>query len=191
MKMKQTLMMAALAAGMCVGAGQIWAQPQDNGGQKGPGGRGGRGNFDPAQFQQMMMDRYKEVLEVKDDAEWTALQPLVQKVTDARRDSMAGMGRGMFGGRNRGGGNNGGNNAQPADQQGRGRGGMFGAPSPEADALQKAIDAKASKSEIKAALDKYVASRKTKQAELEKAQSDLRKVLTSRQEAIATLNGLL
>ncbi len=40
-------------------------------------------------------------------------------------------------------------------------------------------------------MDKYVASRKAKQAELEKAQEELRKVLTSRQEAIATLDGLL
>ena len=45
--------------------------------------------------------------------------------------------------------------------------------------------------EIKAALDKYLASRKAKQAELEKAQENLRKVLTARQEAIAALNGLL
>ena len=44
---------------------------------------------------------------------------------------------------------------------------------------------------MKAALAKYVASRKAKQAELETAQTELRKVLTPRQEAIATLNGLL
>ena len=49
----------------------------------------------------------------------------------------------------------------------------------------------ASKAEIKAALDKYIASRKAKQAALEQAQEDLRKVLTTRQEAIASLNGLL
>ena len=186
MKIKQTLVVAGLAAVIGLGTTQVLAQ--NNGGQG--GGRGGR-NFDPAQMQQRMMDRYKEVLEVKDDTEWTALQPLVQKVMDARRESFSGMGRGMFGGRNRGG-NNG--DATANDQQGGGNrrgGGMFGAPSPEADALQKAIDAKASKAEIKAALDKYVASRKVKQADLEKAQEDLRKVLTSRQEAIATLNGLL
>ena len=41
---------------------------------------------------------------------------------------------------------------------------MFGAPSPEAEALQKAIDSKASKAEMKAALEKYLASRKAKQA---------------------------
>jgi hypothetical protein len=176
--------MAGVAAVMSLGTNQVVAQP-NNGGQGG-GGRQGRGNFDPAQMQQRMMDRYKEVLEVTDDAEWKAMQPLVQKVMDARRDSFGGMGR-MFGRGPRGG-----DNAQPADQQGQQRRGMFGgAPNPDADALQKAIDSKASKAEIKAALEKYVASRKAKQAELEQAQTDLRKVLTSRQEAIATLNGLL
>jgi len=79
-----------------------------------------------------------------------------------------------------------------ADQQGQQRrGGFGGAPNPDADALQKAIDSKASKAEMKAALEKYMASRKASQAALEQAQADLRKVLTSRQEAIATLNGLL
>ena len=161
--------------------------------QGGGGGRGGGGgNFDPAQMQQRMMDRYKEVLEVTDDAEWKAMQPLVQKVMDARREGFSGMGRGMFGGGRTRGGGSGGDNAQPADQGKQPRGGMFGGtPNPDADALQKAIDSKASKAEIKAALDKYVASRKAKQATLEQAQADLRKVLTSRQEAIATLNGLL
>ena len=175
--------MAGVASVMSLGTNQLVAQP-NNGGQGG-GGRQGRGNFDPAQMQQQMMDRYKEVLEVTDDAEWKAMQPLVQKVMEARRDSFGGMGRGMRGPR-------GGNNAQPADQQGQQRRGMFGgAPNPDADALQKAIDSKASKAEIKTALDKYLASRKAKQAAMEQAQADLRKVLTSRQEAIATLNGLL
>ena len=68
---------------------------------------------------------------------------------------------------------------------------MFGAPNPAAEALQKAIDSKASKAEMKAALEKYIASRKEKQAEMDKAQDNLRKLLTPRQEAIATLNGLL
>ena len=141
-----------------------------------------RGNFDPAQFRQRMMDRMKEQLEVTDDTEWKAMEPLVQAVMDARMASMAGMGRGMFGGRRGGGDNNGG---QP-------RRGPFGQPpSPEAEALQKAIDAKAPKAEVKAALEKYVAYRKSKQAELEQAQENLRKVLTTRQEAIATLDGLL
>ena len=44
---------------------------------------------------------------------------------------------------------------------------------------------------LKAALAKYIESRKAKQAELETAQANLRKVLSVRQEAIASLNGLL
>src|SRR5262249_14694618 len=107
----------------------------------------------------------------------------VQKVMDARREMF--MGRGMFGGgRRRGGGDQGGD-------QGGNRRGPFGQPSPEAEALQRAIDSKASNSELKAALAKYVDSRKAKQADLEKAQADLRKVLSLRQEAIATADGLL
>jgi hypothetical protein len=176
--MNRWLLTAGMAALVCLGVNQALAQANN------PGGRQGRGNFDPAQFRERMMQNLREQLEVTDDSEWKAIEPMVQKVMDARMSSMSGMGRGMFG-RRRGGGDNNNNGDQPQ------RRGPFGQPSPEADALQKAIDAKASKAEIKAALDKYVAARKAKQAELEKAQEDLRKVLTSRQEAIATLDGLL
>jgi Spy/CpxP family protein refolding chaperone len=179
--MNRWLVTAGMAAVLCLGVSQALAQANNPGG----GGRQGRGNFDPAQMRERMLGNYREQLEVTDDAEWKAIEPIVGKVMDARFASMSGMGRGMFGGRRRGGGDNNNNGDQPQ------RRGPFGQPSPEAEALQKAIDAKASKAEIKAALDKYVAARKEKQAELEKAQEELRKVLTSRQEAIATLNGLL
>jgi len=187
-------MAAGLAAVLSLGSSQLLAQDNNNNGGNnstgsGGGGRGNRGNFDPAQFQQRIMDGLKDRLEVKDDAEWKALEPLIQKVMDARRDSMSAMGRGMFAGRNRGG-NGGGGNDNGNSSGGRG-GGFFGTPSPEAEALQKAIDNKAPNSEIKAALAKYAESKKAKQAELEKAQAELRKVLTVRQEAIASLNGLL
>jgi hypothetical protein len=138
------------------------------------GGFGGR-NFDPEQMRQRMLERTREQLEVTDDTEWKALEPLITKVNEARMASFAG-GR-MFGRGGRGG--------------GPGGPGGFGEANPAADALQKAIDAKASNAVTKAALDKYLADRKAKQAALEKAQADLRKVLTPRQEAIATLNGLL
>jgi hypothetical protein len=174
-KFNYLLLAGGVAALLCTGATQTMAQDQG-------GGRQGRGNFDPAQFQQRMMERYKETLEITDDAEWKAIQPLIQKVSEARMAMMGGMGRGMFG---RGGGPGGGN--QGGQQQ---RGG-FGQPNPEAEALQKAIDAKASSADLKAALQKFVDARKLKQAALEKAQADLRKVLTPRQEAIATASNLL
>ncbi len=178
MRINRWLVMAGLVAGLCAGASQALAQP-------GPGQGGGRGNFDPAQFRERMMERLKERLEVTDDSEWKAIQPLVQKVMDARMASMSGMGRGMFGGGRRGGGGGG-------DNQGDRPRGPFGQqPSQEAETLQKAIDAKAPKAELKAAVEKYAAYRKQKQTELEQAQAELRKVLTTRQEAIATLDGLL
>ena len=195
MKINQWLVAASIAVVMSLGVFQVTAQPSDNGqkggqpnGGGGPGGtRGDRGNFDPAQMQQRMMERYKEVLEVTNDDEWKAIEPLVQKVMDARRDTYERHGPRHVRARVR---------AAATMRQAPTRASSvaavsFGTPSPEADALQKAIDSKASKAEMKAALEKYAASRKAKQAELEKAQADLRKVLTPRQEAIATLNGLL
>ena len=146
-------------------------------------------NFDPAQMQQMFLERYRQMLEVTDNDEWAAIKPLVQKVMEARMAGFAGMGRGMMMSGPGRSGPGGGANAQAG--QGGGRAGMFGQTMPEAEALQKAIDAKASKAEIKAALDKFVAARQAKQNELQQAQDSLRKVLTARQEATATLNGLL
>jgi hypothetical protein len=179
-RLNSLLLAGGLVAMLCLGASDAMGQGNQGGGRQG-GGRQGRGNFDPAQFQQRMMDRYKEQLEITDDAEWKAIQPLVQKVMDARR-ALDTRGRGMGGRGQRPGGNTQADTAQrPA-----------GAPAnPEAEALQKAVDSKASSADLKTAMAKYFDSRKVKQAELEKVQADLRKVLTPRQEAIAALSGLL
>ena len=131
-----------------------------------------------------MMERTKERLEVTDETEWKALEPLVQKVFDARRESMGSMMRG-FGRGPRGGGDNAGGGDQNR------RPGMFGEPSAEAEALEKAITSKASKEELKTAMTKFRASRKEKETKLKDAQESLRKVLSVRQEAIAVSNGLL
>ncbi len=179
-KINQSLVVAGIAAVLSLGAVNTHAQGQ------------GRGNFDPAraqEFRQRRMDDLKEQLEVKDDAEWKALEPLIQKVMDTQQQLFADRMRGAFRGfRNRdnnGGGDNGG------DQNRRPRGGFGGEPSAEAETLQKAIDSKASNSELKTALAKLQESRKVKQENVEKAQADLRKVLSLRQEAILTSSGLL
>jgi len=188
MKVNQLLTICGVAAALMLSAGTVSAQ-NDNGGNGGGGGGGGgfrnRGNFDPAQFQQRMMDNIREQLGFTNDTDWNAVQPLIQKVTDARRDVGFGGGMGRMFGRNRGG--QGGGNGGP----GGGRGGFGPPPSPEAEALQNAIDANAPAAQIKDALTKYEASQKAKQAKLEQAQADLRKVLTVKQEAQATLLGLL
>jgi hypothetical protein len=173
-----------IAAVVCLCAGTIFAQGTNNSNPNSGGGQGRRGggvNFDPAQFQQRMMDNVRDQLAFTNDTDWAAVQPLVQKVFDARRDvGFPGAGAMM---RRRNGGN--GDNAQG------GRRGFFGAPSPEAEALQKAIDDNVPPAQVKSLLEKYREARKAKEAKLTQAQEDLRKVLTSRQEAEAALLGLL
>lgn len=131
-----------------------------------------------------MLERYKERLEITDDTEWKAIQPLIQKVLEVRIELGVGA-RGMFDRGNRTGGDaNQGDQAQGQRRTGR-------PASAAAEQLQKAVDSKASSGEIKAALAKYVEHRKERQADLEKAHAALRGVLSARQEAIATLAGLL
>jgi hypothetical protein len=149
----------------------------------------GRGNFDPEQARQRMMERYRERLEVKSDDEWKLIQGRIEKVMEARRE--VGFGGGGFG-FGRGGGRPGGDNAQRGgDDQGGRRGFRGGEPSAEVQELQKAIEANASADEVKAKLAKVREARKQKEAALEKTQEDLRKVLSVRQEAVAVLEGLL
>jgi len=173
--MKKLLAMLAVAAALCVSADSLRAQ--DNGGGGGGGGR--YRNLDPAQiqqFQQRRMDRAKEQLGFTNDADWSAVQPLVQKVMDAQRESFSGR-FGRFGRGGGGGGDTGGNTASTGNA--------------ERDALQQAVDSNAPTAQIKAALEKYRSSQKAKQAKLEQAQEDLRKVLSQKQEASAVLLGLL
>jgi hypothetical protein len=185
MKINKMIALCGMISALSLSAGTLSAQDNSDtnggGGRRG-GGQGGRGNFDPAQFQQRMMDTVKERLGFTNETEWSAVQPLVQKVMDARRD-MGGFG----GGFRRGGGGGGGNQ----DNGGNRRNIFNGETSPEAEALQKAIDANAPTAQIKSALEKYRSSQKDREAKLEQAQANLRKVLTSKQEAQAVLLSLL
>lgn len=173
--------MLAVAAALCLSADNLLAQQDNGGGGGGGGGRRGRGgNMDPAQFQQRMMDNAKERLGFTNDTDWSAVQPLVQKVFDARRDAMAGGFGRMFG--RRGGPGGGGPGGQA---------GADGTGNAEADALQQAVDANAPAAQIKTLLEKYRTAQKAKEAKLDQAQADLQKVLSQKQEAEAVLLGLL
>jgi DNA-binding FrmR family transcriptional regulator len=176
MKTLRTVLMAAGCAALLVlGAGNAMAQ--------------GRGNWDPAQFKQRMMDNLREQMDIKDDQEWQAIEPKLGKVFDARGEVMAmGFRGGMGGGRRR---NGGGGDNNGGDNQGQQRRNRFGEPSANLEALQKAIEDKAPTAEIKTKLAAVRAEIKDKQAKLLAAQEELRSILTPRQEAIATVNGLL
>ena len=142
--------------------------------------------FDPAQFRERAMTRYREQLDVKSDEDWKKIEPLVGKVMDART-AVGGFGfGGRGGGRGRGGGDGG--NAEQGGERNRNR---FGTPSAEEQALEKAIEAKAPADEIKTKLAALRESRKKKEAALESAQDELRKALSPRQEASAVLARLL
>ena len=162
-----------MAALLGLSAGSALAQQE--------GERRQRGG-DPAEFQKRMMERVREQLEVTSDDEWKVIEPRVTKVMEARRDASMGGGFGRGG---RGGPGGGG------DQGGGGRSPFGGEPSPEAEALKKAVEAKAPAEEIKAKLAKFREAKKVKEAVLAKAQDELKKVLSLRQEATAVMSGLL
>ena len=200
----KTLRVLGTATGLFIGATNLQAQD-------GPP----PGNFDPAQMRQRMIARLRDALEVKDDSEWQAISDRITKVMDARRAARGPGGPGGFGGPGGpppgfnpppGGGpppegaGPGEPGAGPAPQgefrgppPGRpgGPGGFNPQQSPEAEALRKAIDAKAPTAELKARLAEFKAARQKKQADLEKAQEELRQLLTARQEAIAVTFGIL
>lgn len=185
MKMTKSLsrLLALGGSALLLGLGAAQAPAQEQ--------RPDRG--DPEQFRQRMMERYREQLEVKSDDEWKLIEQRITKVFEARRElgsgNRGGFGRGGGGG---GGGRRGGDGANNAgDNNDRRRGGGGGEASPDEAALQAALDAKASPDDLKAKLAKVRASRKEKQAKLEKAQDELRQVLSVRQEALAVMNGLL
>jgi hypothetical protein len=194
MKMNRWILAAGMALLVGVSAGNL--QAQDNGGNGGGQGRRGPGGmrFDPTQMRQMLLDGVRQEMNVTNDTEWNVIKVRLEKVVDARQANMGdmagGMGRIMRRMRPEGG-----NGADRPQRQGGGQGGQggrFGQSSPETQALEKVVDnTNASSAEVKAALAKFQEARKAKQAALEKAQTDLRQILTPRQEAVATVFGLL
>ena len=184
----------AVVTSVFVLTGSLLAQtdPNAQGGRKRGGGNaqdaggnnngGGRGNFDPAQAQQQMMDRMREQLEITDDGEWKVISERLTVVNDLRRAA---------GGGGRGGPPGGGGPGGPGGQQGGGRTRGGGGGSPEADALRQAIQDKLPDAEIKSRLTRVRETRKMNEEKLQRAQEELRAVLSVRQEAVAVMFGLL
>lgn len=161
--------------------------------QQGPGAGGGGGGprMTPEEMRQRMMERVREMMDVKNDDEWNVIEPRITKVMDARQAVGFGGGgmRGMFGPRRGGPGGDTQNADQP--QRRRGGGGFGGQPSPAMEDLQKAVEAKASADTLKAKMAAFREERAQKRAALQKAQDDLKKVLNVHQEAAAVVAGLL
>ena len=146
-------------------------------------------NMDPQQIQdflqKQMMANFREQLTVTNDAEWNIIEARLGKVAKLKMGTMFSSGAGMMRMFRRGG------------DGGNGGGGGFrrfpgmGEPDPDMEGLQKALDGDATSAQVKAALAKLRDARRQKQAELSKAQEDLRSVLTTKQEAALVLAGML
>lgn len=140
----------------------------------------------PEEMRARMAERTRELLDVKNDDEWKLIQTRVEKVSEAQREvrALSGDMRLLF--------------ARPTTDQGgdqgggRTRGGGFGGtPNPDAEALSKAVTAKAPTDEMKQRLARVREARKAAEGLYEKAADDLRQVLTVRQEATLVAIGLL
>jgi hypothetical protein len=160
----------------------------DNAGNNGRMRRGqngaNRGNFDPAEMQQRMLNNLKEQFGVTDDAEWKVISDRITSINELRRASGGGLGGGLAAFRALQGGGQGGQGAQ---------GGRRGnaAASPEQDALRQAISDKLPDAEIKSRLTHLREVRKANEEKLTKAQEELRAILSVRQEAVAVMFGIL
>jgi hypothetical protein len=140
------------------------------------------------EFRARMAERMKTTLNASDE-EWDVIRPLLESVQEKQRGAALGRFGGMMGmmGRgNRPGGGDAGAN-RPQRRQGADRPGAA-----EMEALRDALeDENTSASEIKAKLQAVRAVRKKSEVELKVARENLRKVLTSRQEAQCVLMGIL
>ena len=145
--------------------------------QRGQGGQGG--NFDPAQMRSQFLQRIKEQLGATDE-EFAALQPKLEKVMTAQRDTRGG--RGGFGRR---GGQDGNTNDANAQQN------QSAVAKAQAE-LRTVLDNKDSKpEEIKSKLTALRDAREKAKADVASAQKELRELLTQRQEAVLVNMGFL
>ena len=146
-----------------------------------------RGQFDRNQFMERMLERQRENLGASAE-EWSVLKPMILKIVE-KQSAMRRTGRssfGAFGGR---GGRGGDNDGERRGREGR-RSRGDGDSGSNADSLREAIES-GDVGKIKKELASYRAVQKKRAAELKKAREELRQAVTSKQEAILVLWGLL
>jgi hypothetical protein len=138
------------------------------------GGGGDRG----AEWRQRMADRLKEDLGATDE-EMKVIQPKIEKLMLARRDTMGGFGFGGRGGRgSRGGDSQGDETLSPAQQASN-------------DLRQTLENKSATAEEIAAKLKALREARAKAREAVATAQKELKEVLTQRQEAVLVNMGMI
>ena len=166
------LVVATVVGGLL--AGTAYCQ-QGGGGQRGGGGR----RWDPEQMRQRMSERMREALGATEE-EWQVLGPRVEKVQNLSRQ-VTGGGMRMFGRRGGRRGPGGPEGEQPQTELQKAQ-----------SALQEALaDDSTPNADITARLTKFREEREKIKQELDVAKTELREIITLRQEAQLVLMGLL
>ena len=172
------LLLGALAVPFAMAQDNSAQQQQgDRGGDRGRGGPGGGGNFDPAAMRQRALDRIKEQMGVTNEDEWKVIQAKLEPVMTKQREVMGGMFGGFGGGRGRGG-----------DDANRQRGAVEQA---SRDLRTLLEDKAASEDQIKQKLTAFREARDKARTELASAQKELKEILMPRQEAVLVSSGML
>ncbi len=129
----------------------------------------------PEVAQAKSLDRLREKLEVADDSEWSVIQTRIARVEEVQRTLWA------TGVNNRGG----------LNLTDKPKGPTATAANPERESIRAAVTDKMPDAEIKSRLSRAHEIQQQNEAQLAKAQSELRAVLSVRQEAIVVVAGLL
>jgi hypothetical protein len=165
-KLNQFLAMAGIALALVFAGSKVMAQDG--------------GEMDANARIQRRADSLRMSLAVTNDADWKVISQKLVKViglqAEVRMAGLANMLRGPAG---------------PADGGRRGLAAIAPEPDAASVALSNALDGNAPIAEIKAAMARVREARRGKQAQLAKAQEDLKSVLSTRQEAVLLSDGLL
>ena len=148
------------------------------------------GNLVLTKVLQEILEAHRKTLSVTKDAEWEVISPKLMRVAQLKLDAHAadvrslfhgiGLGLDVFDG-----------NSITTPHYAALTGQLPMTADPAEEALQKALADQAPIAELDAAVAKVQAVRQQKQAEMTKAQSDLREVLTPRQAAVMVSRGIL
>lgn len=160
-------------------AGDLWAQAQSS------GSKAVAWDKPKSKAKTKMMERYRTRLEVTDDAEWSVIQKRIESVLGAEHELQAALAASQHKIRSSK------SSGNSATSTGRSEPARSLEGEEDIRALQQSVEAKAPAQEIKPRLARVRELLKVRQEKLANAREELRAVLSSRQEAIAVLNGLL
>lgn len=140
---------------------------------------------------QEILDAQRKLLIVTNDSEWMTISPKLLRVVQLKLEAHTIAVRSLFAGTYIAGIGGGSVQRDTFRRMEVIHGSLPEVPHDEEDDLQKALAEKAPMAEINAAVAKIQAVRRQREADMTKAQSDLREVLTPRQVAALVARGIL